>query len=51
MLFFKVAMVYLVKRLNKIKGLKVVDIVEINPNLDKDEATVKLGAKILSELI
>lgn len=43
--------VYLVKRLNKIKSLKAVDIVEINPDLDKDGMTVKLGAKILSELL
>ncbi|MBI3622915.1 arginase family protein [Candidatus Pacearchaeota archaeon] len=43
--------IYLAKRLNKIKGLKVVDIVEINPDLDKDRMTVKLGAKILSEFL
>ena len=39
------------QRINKIKNLKAVDIVEINPDKDKDEITVKLGAKILSELI
>lgn len=33
------------------KNLKAVDIVEINPSLDKDEITVKIGAKILSELL
>lgn len=44
-------MLYLVKRLNKIKSLKAIDIVEINPDLDKDGMTVKLGAKILGELL
>jgi agmatinase len=46
-------MVYLMQRINKIKNLKAVDIVEINAERDKlrDNITVKLGAKILSELI
>lgn len=43
--------IYLVQRINKIKTLKAIDIVEINPDLDKQELTVRLGAKILSELI
>jgi arginase family enzyme len=42
---------YLIQRLNKIKSLKAIDLVEINPVLDKEGITVKLGAKILSELI
>lgn len=42
---------YLVQRLKKIKTLKAWDIVEINENKDKDRITVKLGAKILSELL
>lgn len=43
-------LIYLIQRINKMKNLKAVDIVEINP--DKDNGlTVKLGAKILSELI
>ena len=42
---------YLIQRLNKLKNLKAVDIVEINPEKDRDNMTVKLGAKILSELI
>lgn len=42
---------YLIQRINKIKSLKAVDIVEINPNKEGAEITVKLGAKILSELI
>lgn len=42
---------YLIQRMNKIKNLKALDIVEINPEKDKDNLTVKLGAKILSELM
>ena len=44
-------LIYLVQRLNKIKTLKAIDIVEINPLLDKEGLTVKLGAKILSEFL
>ena len=43
--------IYLVQRINKIKNLRAVDIVEINPEKDVDNITVKLGAKILGELI
>ena len=43
--------IYLIQRINKIKNLRAVDIVEINPEKDKDGLTVKLGAKILSELL
>jgi len=46
--------IYVLQRLNKLKNLKVVDIVEINSEKDKKigfNNTVKLGAKILSELI
>ena len=43
--------IYLIQRINKIKNLQAVDIVEINPEKDKDGSTVKLGAKILSELL
>ncbi|MBU2504135.1 MAG: arginase family protein [Nanoarchaeota archaeon] len=42
---------YILQRLNRAKGLKAFDIVEINPTLSGAELTVKLGAKILSELI
>ena len=42
---------YLIQRINKIKNLKAVDIVEINSEKDKTGLTVKLGAKILSELL
>lgn len=41
---------YIINRVNKIKNFKAVDIVEINPKLDKDFSTIRLGAKILSEL-
>ncbi len=44
-------MIYLIQRINKIKNLKALDIVEINEVKDKDNLTIKLGAKILSELI
>ena len=33
------------------KNLKGVDIVEINPDKDLNKRTIKLGAKILGELI
>lgn len=45
--------IYMIKRINKIKNLRAFDITEINEKKDKkyDDATIKLGAKILSELI
>jgi arginase family enzyme len=43
--------IYIIQRLNKIKNLRAVDLVEINPEKDKENMTVKLGAKILAELI
>ncbi len=43
--------IYLIQRISRIKNLKAVDIAEINPEKDKDNLTVKLGAKIVSELI
>lgn len=43
--------IYLVQRMNRIKNLKAIDLVEINPDKDGGDMTVKLGAKILSELI
>lgn len=46
-------LIYILQRIKKIKSLKALDIVEINEIKDKerDNITVKLGAKILSELI
>jgi len=45
--------IYLIQRLNKVKGLRAVDIVEINEEKDKqnNNITIKLGAKLLAELI
>ena len=45
--------IYLLQRINKVKNLKAIDIVEINSELDKNNnnLTVKLGAKIVSELL
>jgi agmatinase len=43
--------IYLIQRINRIKNLRAIDLVEINPERDKENLTVKLGAKILSELI
>jgi len=42
---------YLIQRLNKVKNLRAVDIVEINPDKDVNNMTIKLGAKILAELM
>jgi len=43
--------IYVVQRINKIKNLRAMDIVEINSEKDETGLTIKLGAKILSELI
>jgi len=43
--------IYLIQRINKITNLRGIDIVEINPEKDENNKTIKLGAKILSELI
>jgi len=43
--------IYLIQRINKIKNLRAVDIVEINPEKEGGEETVKLSAKILGELV
>ena len=44
---------YLIQRINKMKNLRAIDIVEINAEEDKrnNNMTVKLGAKILSEFL
>lgn len=44
-------LLYVLQRMNKMKNLKAVDIVEINPSKDINNSTVKLGAKILGELL
>lgn len=45
--------IYLIQRIRKIKNLKAIDLVEINEKMDRqnNNLTVKLGAKILAELI
>ncbi len=42
---------YFIQRFKMMKNLKVVDLVEIIPKKDFEGKTVKLGAKIISELI
>ena len=44
-------LIYFIKRLNLLKNFKGADIVEINPSLDVNGMSVKLGAKLLSEMI
>jgi agmatinase len=44
-------LLYFLKRLKLLKNLKIVDLVEINPDVDLNEMTVKLGAKILTEIV
>ncbi len=44
-------MIYLIQKMNKIKTLKTVDLVEINPSGEGSEMSVKLGAKILGEFL
>lgn len=43
--------IYLMQRINKIKNLRAIDIVEINKAKDAIGLTIKLGAKLLSEII
>ena len=44
-------LIYMLQRIKKVKNLKGLDIVGINPQKQGNELTIKLGAKILSELI
>jgi len=44
-------LIYFVQRLKLLKNLKRMDIVEINSEKDVDNITVKLGAKILREML
>lgn len=41
---------YFIQRINLLKNLRGVDIVEINPEKDINNSTIKLGAKIVSEI-
>ena len=42
---------YLIQRIKRINNLKVMDIVEVNPDKDINEMTIKLAAKVIGELI
>lgn len=44
-------LIYFIQRLRFLKNLKRIDLVEINPKKDINNITVKLGAKIIKELI
>ena len=44
-------LIYFIQKLVKFKNLKALDIVEINPEKSGVDRTVKLGAKLLSEII
>lgn len=44
-------LIYFVQRLSKMKNLRAVDIVEINPLIDVENLTSRVGAKILSEFV
>lgn len=49
--FFSEEMFYFIRRLKLLKNLRRVDLVEINPEKDFNEMTVRLGARILYEFI
>ena len=44
-------LLYFLKMLKLLKNLKIIDLVEVNPGKDVNELTVKLGAKILVEMV
>lgn len=44
-------MLYFIRRLKLLKNLKRVDVVEISPNKDINEITIKLGARIIYEFL
>ena len=44
-------LIYFLKRLRRLDNFKGADIVEINPYKDFNKMTVKLGAKLLAEMI
>ncbi len=41
---------FFLKRLRFLRNLRRVDLVEVNPDLDEDEKTIKLGVKIINRL-
>ena len=44
-------LIYFLQRIRLLKNLGMIDLVEVNPSKDVNEMTVKLGAKLLSELL
>ena len=44
-------LIYMARRLSMLENFRGADIVEINPDKDVNKITVKLGAKLLSEMI
>jgi len=44
-------LIYFIKRLSLLENFRGADIVNINPSRDINEMTVKLGAKLLSEMV
>ncbi|MDP4012697.1 MAG: arginase family protein [Candidatus Nanoarchaeia archaeon] len=44
-------LLYFVKEIKNLKNLKRSDLVEVNPEIDTDEMTVKIAAKIVGELL
>lgn len=44
-------LLYFIQRLKKLKNLKMIDLVEVNPDKDINNMTVETGAKIVSELL
>lgn len=42
-------LIYFIQRLNKLKNIKMIDIVEVNPSLDTADLTSKLAAKLMIE--
>ncbi|MFH1801742.1 MAG: arginase family protein [archaeon] len=43
--------IYIIQRINKMKNLRAIDLVEINSEKDHKNFTVRLGAKILGEFL
>jgi len=44
-------LLYFIQRLKKLKNLKMMDLVEVNPQKDINDMTIEAGAKILGELL
>lgn len=44
-------LIYIIQRMNLMKNLKAIDLVEVNPNLDIKDMTSRLAAKIISEFM